>query len=138
MVVEQGPGNSAAWAVNPNAGGGSNNLLAASAYAVVNAASNNYTGAAMSAGRMVYALDFCNADTTWAYLKLFNGAPTIGTTNALVQYGIPPGGSKTITFADIGLYFSAGIYAAITAGIALNDNTSLTNANKVTGTIHYV
>ena len=138
VIVEQGAANgSALWSVISKAGSANTNLLAASAYAVVNAATNNYISA-MSAGRVLYALDFCNSDTTWAYLKLFNGAPTMGVTNALVQYGIPPGGSKTISFGDIGLYFSSGIYAAITANIGLADNTSLTNANKVTGTIHYV
>jgi hypothetical protein len=135
VIVDQGAGNiSTSWLVNSTAKSTYQGGLPSS-LAIVGAASNNLTTVKSTAGHL-YMADFCNNGASWVYLKLFNGAPTMGTTAALVQYGIPPGGSKTIGFADIGLAFSTGIYAAITAGIALTDNTS-TAANTVTGTFHY-
>jgi hypothetical protein len=65
---------------------------------------------------------------TPVYLKFFDGAPTLGTTNAKWQVIIPgaSNGAGIVCPVPYGMKFLTSIYCAVTAGIALNDNSPIT------------
>jgi hypothetical protein len=67
-----------------------------------------------------------------AYLKFYNGAPTLGTTSAVWQTIIPgegAGGAGIAVPIPCGMKFTTSIYCAVTGGIALNDNTAISAAS---------
>jgi hypothetical protein len=135
FAVDQGAGNaSAVWAVQGKtaASGG-----VASHTPIVSTASTNITQIKTSLGQ-VYGVDLSNNAATWAYFKLFNkaSAPVLGTDTPVAVYGVPPGGTKFVDFAAVGLYFSAGIFYAITQNPALTDATALAAASTIIGAIH--
>ena len=64
------------------------------------------------------------------YLKFYNGQPTMGTTNAVDEISVPvasstSGNGHEASSMTPGIYYPNGIYIALTAGQALNDNTSV-------------
>jgi len=110
---------------------------------VNNAATTNLTAVKGSAGK-IWGGYVVNTGTVPVYLKLFNatstGNVTLGTTNPVVNLPILPGGMINIASIvdQYGLYFSTGIVYAITSGAIDLDNTALTAANTVVGTLLYV
>jgi len=110
---------------------------------VNNAATNSLTAVKGSAGK-VWGGYLFNNGTTPAYLRLFNatsaGNVNMGTTAPIIILGIPAGGSLNIASVvdQYGLSFTTGIVYAITAGSTDLDNTAMTTANQVVGTILFV
>jgi hypothetical protein len=86
-----------------------------------------------SAGQIGY-MHVTNSDTNWVWVKIFNASPTLGTTSAVQNFGVPPGGGYTLP-APIAVGGS-GIYIAVTGGIALNDDTGIT-ASKTSVNLGY-
>lgn len=82
-----------------------------------------------SAGRLTM-LSISNGGTVAGFLHIYNAAAvTLGTTTDVHCYAIPANVANfPITLPDGGLYFSAGIGAAFTAGSANNDNTAFGSA----------
>ena len=84
-----------------------------------------------SAGRL-YSISVGNPNTSAVYLKMFNAsAITLGVTNANLNYMIPASSTITITFGDMGNYFSTAINGAVTGAQAINDGTAITTACAV-------
>ena len=82
-----------------------------------------------SAGRLTM-LNVSNGATVAGFLHLYNAAAvTLGTTSDVQVFAIPANVSNfNISLPDGGLYFSTGIGAAFTAGVAANDNTAFGSA----------
>ena len=83
-----------------------------------------------TAGRLTQ-LTISNGGTVAGFLHLYNVATsvTLGTTTDVHCYAIPGNVANFgIALPDGGLYFSAGIGAAFTAGSANNDNTAFGSA----------
>jgi hypothetical protein len=79
-----------------------------------------------SAGRLHF-LQLGNPNTTAVYLKIYNAASvTLGTTSAAMNFYIPASTSLSIPINPVGLYFSAGIFMAVTLNASLTDNTAIT------------
>lgn len=78
-----------------------------------------------SAGQIGY-MQVTNSGTGWVYVKIYSASPTLGTTAAVQNFGVPPGGGYTIQ-APIAVGGS-GIYLAVTGAISLTDNTSITGS----------
>jgi hypothetical protein len=77
-----------------------------------------------SAGRLTM-LNISNGGVVAGFLHLYNAtAATLGTTSDVHVYAVPASVSAfAIPIPDGGLYFSTGISAAFTAGVAATDNT---------------
>jgi hypothetical protein len=91
-----------------------------------------------SAAGVIGAIQVSNTDTSAVYVKLYNQttAPTSANTPALV-FAVQPNTTLSIgAYAVPGLRFATGIGLRVTAGIANNDNTSIT-ADKVIVSIQY-
>ena len=98
---------------------------------VVTAATPATTSIKATAGRLFH-ISVGNPNASAAYLKVFNvAAPTLGTTAANMNYLIPATSQTTIPINDIGLYFSTAIVVAVTGGISLTDNTSISSGCSV-------
>lgn len=97
----------------------------ASISAFNSAASNNLTAVKASAGN-IYSIIAINTTATIYYLKLFDGTPTMGATNAIGNIPIPANTSAAgvVIPIPVGLSFATNISVALTGGIALNDNTN--------------
>ena len=71
--------------------------------------------------------------STWAWLKVYTTNPTMGTTNAAMNVGIPP--NSSVNLADIvgqlGVYTGGTLYFALTGGAALNDATAISTVSVV-------
>lgn len=82
-----------------------------------------------SAGRLTM-LHVSNGATVAGFLHLYNAsAVTLGTTTDVQVFAIPAAvGNFPVVLPDGGLFFSAGIGAAFTAGVAANDNTAFGSA----------
>lgn len=82
-----------------------------------------------SAGRLTQ-LTISNGGTVAGFLHLYNAnAVTLGTTTDVHCYAVPGNVANFgIALPDGGLYFSAGIGAAFTAGSTSNDNTAFGSA----------
>lgn len=97
---------------------------------LVAAATNNLTTVKASSGTLGYLSGSNNAAYP-LYIKVFDGSPTMGTTNAIAQWEIPAnataanGSGREVHLPPQGLKFSTGIYLALTKGQALNDNTAV-------------
>jgi len=107
---------------------------------VLSAASNNKTQAKGSAGQL-FTVVVTNTNAAARYLKIFNNTSagvTMGTTNADFQFVIPgnTAGAGIAINIDKGIAMGTGITYAITAGVALNDNTSVA-ANEVSALLGY-
>jgi len=107
---------------------------------VLSAASNNKTQAKGSAGQL-FTVVVTNTNAAARYLKIFNNTSagvTMGTTSADFQFVIPgnTAGAGIAINIDKGIALGTGITYAITAGVALNDNTSVA-ANEVSVLIGY-
>ena len=77
------------------------------------------------AGRLI-SLTIANSNTTGVWCKLFNSAPTVGTTSALYNIYVAPTSSYAFPISDLGMYFSTGIYYTVTGAISLTDSTAIT------------
>ena len=80
-----------------------------------------------------------NMTATPLYLKLYDGAPTVGTTTPKMVLAVPTpgstdGGGFTISFH--GVRFTTSIYAAATTGVAHTD-TGAPAANALVANIEY-
>jgi hypothetical protein len=87
-----------------------------------------------SGATTVSTIHCSNTSATGRWLKIFNSlsaSVTMGTTNANLNYFIPAGQSISINCGSFGIRFATGFTIAITAGIALNDNTSTGAVNEV-------
>lgn len=106
-------------------------------FKVLSAATTNATSVKTTAGR-VYSCQFHNTANAYRYVKFYNlaTAPTVGTSTVMSIVGVPPGGRASLTSTQ-GIYCSAGIAYAITAGVADNDTTAV-GANEVGGSITYL
>jgi len=79
-----------------------------------------------SAGRLHF-LQLGNPNTTAVYLKIYNAASvTLGTTSAAMNFYVPASSSIAIPINAVGLYFSTGIFIAVTGAASLTDNTAIT------------
>lgn len=92
------------------------------------------TNAKTSAGN-VYGVVAFNVLATPVYIKFFDtaGAPTLGTTSANWQFMIPgnTGGAGFVITLPVPRSCANAIRYAVTGGIALNDNTSITGSSVV-------
>ena len=107
---------------------------------IVSAATNNLTTAKASAGQ-VYGISVQSiAGAAVAYLKLFNGSPTMGTTPCFDQWECPAAGSSQGAGFFMqwpnGIALSTGIYFALTGAISLTDNTAVA-ANSYNVSVYY-
>jgi hypothetical protein len=106
----------------------------------VSANSNNLTTIKAGAGQVYGAHCESIANAAAAYLKFFNGSPTMGSTAAVDQISIPAASSASGTGHELqtvnGVAYASGIYVALTGGIALADNTSVA-ASGFNCTIYY-
>jgi hypothetical protein len=88
----------------------------------------------------LYTIHCINLSTAVVYLKLYDGAPTVGTTVPKMVLAIPTAGSSDgagFTISFHGVRFSTSIYAAATTGVAHTDTTGPA-ANLVVVNIEYV
>lgn len=112
---------------------------AATYFTLVSAATNNLTQVKAGA-TTVNSLQVSNSNaTTGRYLKIFNALSAsviMGTTNATLNYFIPPNSSISIDTGSFGIRFATGFTIAVTSGIALNDNTAAV-ASEVTVSTSY-
>jgi len=93
---------------------------------VVTATTPATTSIKATAGRL-HNMSVGNPNSTPVYLKIFNvAAPTLGTTAANMNYLIPATSNVSIPINDLGLFFSTAIVIAVTGGISLTDNTTIT------------
>jgi hypothetical protein len=104
-----------------------------SSVAIVAAAGNNLT-TVKAASAKLWRISATNFASSPRFVKIFNGAPTMGTTAAYDQLALPSAGNSNGAGEGraypVPEQLSNGLYVAITAGIALNDNTSVA-ANDV-------
>ena len=106
----------------------------------VSAATNNLTTVKAGAAQLYGAHCESIAGAGVAYLKFFNGSPTMGTTPAVDQISIPVASSASGTGHELqivnGAAYGSGLYVALTGAIALADNTSVA-LNNFNCTIYY-
>jgi hypothetical protein len=97
----------------------------ASMYTLNSTASNNSSQVKASAGN-IYHIIAINTTATIYYLKIFDGAPSMGSTNANWNIPIPANTSAAGVVIPLPMPISCAstINIALTGGIALNDNTS--------------
>lgn len=140
---------SGTWTVQPGNTANSTPWLVTDTPATSGGLSFNYqiapatpakTAVKASAGQL-YAIKAVNISATPVYVKLFNVASasvTLGTTNCDDQFPVPgnTAGAGIVMNVDKGISFGTAITAAITGGIASNDNTSIT-ASSVVVTFYY-
>lgn len=112
---------SGSWSTQPVSGTGSG----ASMFTLVSTASNNSTQIKSSGGN-VYSIVVINTTGTIYYLKLFDGAPTMGTTSANWNIPVPANTSAAgvVVTLPVGLTFASTINMALTGGIGLTDNSN--------------
>lgn len=109
--------------------------------AAVSLASNNLT--TVKAGAAIFYGAHCEsvAGAAAAYLKFYNGAPTMGTTPCVDQIAIPAAsvtsGSGHELQVPSGVAYPSGLYMALTGGIALADNTAVA-ASSYNFSVEYV
>lgn len=117
----------------------------ATPYHLLAANTNNATSLKASAGQ-IYGYQVFNRNTsTTYYLKFYNkaSAPAPASDTPILTIPIPAAVSASqpsgVSFSGppVGGAFSTGIAFAITAGVADNDNTAVTNANDVVVDIFY-
>lgn len=111
---------------------------AASVVPVMSPAAPAVTGAKAAAGRLL-GLHLQNSAAALRSVKFFNALPanvTFGTTVAVFEVDIPPGGSVDFTFEG-GVSFSTAITYAVTTAKGLTDTTSGGSANDVSGFIAF-
>jgi hypothetical protein len=85
-----------------------------------------------SAGRLTM-LDLFNGSSAAAFFHLYNAtAVTLGTTAAVMSFGVAAGAARSIVLPDGGLFFSTGIAGAWTNLASNTDNTALTAAGQTT------
>lgn len=96
-----------------------------SMFTLVSAASNNSTQVKGSAGN-IYCIVAVNTTATINYFKIFDGAPTMGTTNANWNIPVPANTSAAGVVIPLPVPISCAntINVALTGGMALNDNTN--------------
>ena len=106
----------------------------------VSAATNNLTTVKAGAAQLYGAHCESIAGAGVAYLKFFNGSPTMGTTPAVDQISIPVASSASGTGHELqivnGAAYGSGLYIALTGAIALADNTSVA-VNNFNCTVYY-
>lgn len=104
-----------------------------SPYSVVAAASNNAASVKGSPGTLGF-ITAQNISANPVYVKFYNKAtaPAPGTDTCVFQVMVPgnTAGAGIALPIPAGLSFTVGIAVAVTAGIALNDNTSVVTANQ--------
>ena len=84
-----------------------------------------------TAGRLHF-LHVGNPNTSAVYVKVFNAASvTLGTTSAAMNFYIPASSAFALPINDVGLYFSAGIFVAVTGAASLTDNTAITTGCEI-------
>lgn len=123
------PQNNGSSILQPSAGGGLQVKCG------VSAASNNLTAVKSGGGacRFYGAHMESIAAASAAYLKFYNGLPTMGTTPCVDQIAVPAasasaGNGHELTSAN-GVAYPNGLYYAVTGGISLTDNTAVAAAN---------
>lgn len=106
-------------------------------YVLVGAATVNETLLKATAGRIGYIV-LSNEGAADAYLKLFNKAtaPAAGTDTPVFSMRVGPGATETVDLTFNGVVFNLGIGFAITASVALLDNTAIP-AGEVTLSLGY-
>jgi hypothetical protein len=111
----------------------------ASTYAVVISNGTNSLTQIKSGATTANTIEVSNNNASERYVKIFNalsGSVVMGTTAAQLSFMIPANSSKTIDCGTFGIRFTTAYTIAITANIALNDNTSV-GANQVTVSTTY-
>jgi hypothetical protein len=112
----------------------------ATPFTLVTGASVNNANLKASPGQ-IYGIQVVNVGATLAYLKIFNKATaaTLATDTPVMNIPIPANttGAGVVIQVPVGISFTNGISYAVTAGIALLDNTALALANLVAVNIQY-
>lgn len=108
-------------------------------HTLVTAATTNATNVKTSAG-VVGMVNLTNNSATWAYFKVCNTAasPTVGTTTAVLNIGIPPNTTIDCSTAFAGIRLSTGISYYVSGGTSLTDNTALALAGTVLVNMTYL
>ncbi len=105
----------------------------ASTYAVVISNGTNSLTQIKAGATNVNTIEVSNNNGAERYVKIFNAlsaSVVMGTTNAALSFMVAANSSKTIDCGTFGIRFPTGYTIAITANIALNDNTNV-GANQV-------
>ena len=125
---------SAAQSGNWSIGAGTNGMTTGSAVAPATPAAVSVKG---TAGRWFWFM-VGNSGASDVWVKGFNSASvTLGTTSATLNLYVPKGTTQTFVWADFGNYNSTALQYAVTGGISLTDNTSIT-ASTVTVNYAYI
>jgi hypothetical protein len=87
---------------------------------------NNTAVAIKASAGTLSNLSVSNESTNFAYVKVYNGTPTLGTTSAVLNLLAPKGSVQSYDFGASGVNLSTNINIAVTGAFGLSDNTSIT------------